>query len=119
MTLSDFEIEMAGRLTLFREALKIKQKEVAEGSESSQSHISAMEKGKRQIQPRVIFFLTEKYGLNVNWLYTGNGPMQIEEKRSVSLVEEPPMKYEANKLRKLEKQIEELQRWRAEFERKK
>lgn len=50
MTLSDFEIEMAGRLTLFREALKIKQKEVAEGSESSQSHISAMEKGKRQIQ---------------------------------------------------------------------
>lgn len=83
MTLSDFEIEMAGRLSVFRKTLNIKQKEVAEGSESSQSHISAMEKGEKQIQPRVIFFLTEKYGLNVNWLYTGRGEMQIEGSKSI------------------------------------
>lgn len=76
MTLSDFEIEMAGRLLKFREELKIKQKEVAEGSGSSQSHISDMEKGKKQIQPRVIFYLVDKHLLNVNWLYTGRGEMQ-------------------------------------------
>lgn len=77
MPLTDEEQIIAGRLKHFRETLRIKQKDVAAGSGSSQSHVSAMESGEKQIQPRVIIFLAEEYYLNVDWLFTGRGEMQL------------------------------------------
>ncbi len=77
MPISDKEVAMAGRLKLFRETLNIKQKEICIESETSQGQLSEMESAKKQIQPRVVLYLAERYSLNVDWLYTGRGKMQV------------------------------------------
>ena len=119
MTLSDFEFEMAKRLIEFRESLKIKQKQVAIGSETAQSHLSDMEKGKKQIQPRVIFYLSETYGLNINWLYTGRGEMFREDAAGMTMVAESQAKYKRDTLKKLEREVAELQKWKQKIEHRK
>jgi transcriptional regulator with XRE-family HTH domain len=53
MPVSDKEMEVASRLKNFREALNIKQKEVAEQSKTRQGQLSEMESGIKQIQPSV------------------------------------------------------------------
>lgn len=104
MPLSDAELAIAGRLLFFRESLKISQKDVANGSKSSQGHISEMEKGLKSIQPRVILFLAERYGLNVDWLFTGRGEMQLGE-----LVQEPAAIYRRRVESKLEARVAALE----------
>lgn len=119
MPLSGQEIEMAGRLKNFRETLNIKQKDIALGSKTSQGQLSEMESGIKQIQHRVILFLAERYGLNVDWLFTGRGAMQlVGEKTPPSLVNEPGVKYEAGTLKKLARQIKELESRINEIEKK-
>lgn len=104
MPLSTAEIEIANRLLFFRESLKIAQKDVAKGSKSSQGHISEMEKGLKSIQPRVILFLAERYGLNVDWLFTGRGEMQLGE-----LVQEPAAVYRSRGESRLEARVAALE----------
>lgn len=127
MPISDIEQYIAGRLRNFRESLKIKQKEVADGSGSSQSHISAMEVGEKQIQPRVILFLAEKYHLNVDWLFTGAGEMLLND-RSSKTYPDPSMKEVVNESEVVYKvgsegifenvlrRLEALEEWRKEVE---
>lgn len=119
MPLSGQELEMAGRLKNFRETLNIKQKEIALGSKTSQGQLSEMEGGIKQIQHRVIFFLAERYGLNVDWLFTGRGEMRLNVPGVLQMVEEPRAKYDAGQIKKLQRQIEELEAWRRQMEEKK
>lgn len=108
MPISDKEVAMAGRLKLFREALNIKQKEICFESETSQGQLSEMESGKKQIQPRVVLYLAERYGLNVDWLYTGRGEMQIG---GVGVREnQPPYGSTEHRLRLLEEKVRDIER---------
>lgn len=114
MPLSDAEIAIAGRLLFFRESNKIPQGDVARGSGSSQGHVSEMEKGLKTIRPRVIIFLAERYGLNVDWLFTGRGEMQISGMPNMVL--EPAADYRRKgseaameeRIRALENQVRQL-----------
>ncbi|MEO6102308.1 MAG: helix-turn-helix transcriptional regulator [Pseudoxanthomonas sp.] len=114
MPLSDGEIEMAGRLKYFRESLKIRQIIVAEGSETKQGQLSEMEQGKKQIQPRVIFFLAQRYYLNADWLYVGRGEMLVPNEPEGVI--ELPAKYPRTSTALLEKRIRDLEERLAKME---
>ena len=113
MPLSEVELEIARRLLFFRESLNIAQNVVAKGSKSSQGHLSEMETGQKSIRPRVILFLAERYSLNVDWLFTGRGKMQLN---GTQMVSEPTFEYRRKesgaameeRIRTLENQVRKL-----------
>ena len=114
MPLTDKEVAMAGRLQLFRKTLNIKQKKVADGSGSTQGHLSEMERGVKQIQARVIFYLSEKYRLNAHWLFTGEGNMTVSEDFA-TLKNEPETTDTKFLLAELESRVsrlEDLEKWK-------
>ncbi|MGD9202718.1 MAG: helix-turn-helix transcriptional regulator [Chitinispirillia bacterium] len=76
--------KMGQRLQEFRNSLNMKQKQLAlelELGENAQSVLSLWETNKdgRKIPHYIIEKLYKKYDLNINWLYTGDGPMKIQD----------------------------------------
>ena len=104
MAVDTEELHIAYRLKEFRISLKIKQKQIAEGSGTKQSHVSAMENGVKQVQPRVILYLAENYNLNVDWLFTGRGERQL-----IKGVAEPSPPYRRISKPDLEARVEALE----------
>lgn len=78
--LTDTELAMADRLRMLREHLKLNQNVVANGSNTNQGQLSGMEKGKSNIQLRVLGFYAEQYRANIEWLLTGEGEMLLDGK---------------------------------------
>ena len=83
------------RLKKFRKNIGLKQKEIAEHFNITQSAWAGYEKGARTIPSEILEYLSKEYDLNLNWLFTGHGKMFIQ-KTAVDIVSETPSEYFAN-----------------------
>jgi transcriptional regulator with XRE-family HTH domain len=72
-------LEINHRIMEMREALGLKQTELSEGIKMSQTYIGNIETGKRKVNDRLISLLVMTYGVNEEWLRTGNGNMFNKE----------------------------------------
>ncbi len=81
------ELEQCERFKKIRHALKIKQGELAKELTISQGHASDIENGRKAVSERVIAIISLKYGINENWLRTGNGEMFIQKTRGEQIAE--------------------------------
>lgn len=63
------------RLYELRRIKKLSQKEFGEGINLSQNHISSIEKGVRNITPRILDDICRVYNVNKDWLIDGKGEM--------------------------------------------
>lgn len=68
----------AQRLKLLRKALHLTQMDFAEIINSSNGHVSDMEKGRKNITDSTMDLLELKKNVNINWLKTGEGDMFIQ-----------------------------------------
>lgn len=66
---------MNNRIKLVRESARLSQKEFADALGISQSAISGMERGARQILDRTIHQIATEFGVSEEWLRTGEGEM--------------------------------------------
>jgi transcriptional regulator with XRE-family HTH domain len=63
------------RLALVRKTLKITQREFAEKISVATGFIASMEIGDRKVNPRIMKLVSSVYGVNLQWLETGEGEM--------------------------------------------
>ncbi|MCL2792233.1 MAG: helix-turn-helix domain-containing protein [Spirochaetaceae bacterium] len=68
------QIQKGDRLRLYRETLRLNQVEFAEKYHSNQKSISRYETGLSEIPAELEYSLIQD-GINLNWLFTGNGEM--------------------------------------------
>ncbi len=68
------------RLRTFRENLRLSQAEIAEKVVISQAGWWQAENGRHHLALDNLVTLHDLYGLNLNWLLTGMGPMRVSEK---------------------------------------
>jgi len=64
---------LGGRLKLLRKMLGLTQKEMADELGVSRFAVIKWEKGERDIPSEVYETLASKFGVNINWLLTGEG----------------------------------------------
>lgn len=75
------------RLKEIRKALKMTQIEFAEIINSSNGHVSDMEKGRKNITESTMDLLKLKKNVNIDWLKTGKGEMFIKLARDEQISE--------------------------------
>jgi DNA-binding XRE family transcriptional regulator len=76
------------RLKFLRiEVLKLSQSELAKEIEFKQSSYSEVERGVNKISKRLTLSIKEKFSVNPDWIYTGEGEMFISEKPKADLSE--------------------------------
>lgn len=75
---------MNERLKTIRERLKKTLKDVEAETGIENSHYSMMERGKRKVTDRTVKLLASVYGVDENWLRTGNGEMLAQTKKNVA-----------------------------------
>ncbi|MBR2004356.1 MAG: helix-turn-helix transcriptional regulator [Thermoguttaceae bacterium] len=85
---------MNDRLKTIRERLKKTLKDVEAETGIENSHYSMMERGKRKVTDRTVKLLASVYGVDENWLRTGEGEMFSQTKQPV--VEPSILEYEAS-----------------------
>lgn len=68
-------------LKKIRKVLGLTQKELAKRLKMSQSQISAIEQGQRKINDRLIMQISLVFGLNEEWIRTGEGEPYPEGKK--------------------------------------
>ena len=66
------------RLRQFREAAGLNQEDLANSLMASPSTIANMERGIASPKTGCLYLLYIKFGLNINWLLTGKGPMNTK-----------------------------------------
>jgi transcriptional regulator with XRE-family HTH domain len=71
--------QIGERFRTFRESLRKTQKEVADELDIYQSTVTNIEKGKTFPKISYLTYLYERYGLNQNWLITGDGDMVFQK----------------------------------------
>lgn len=76
--INNIEDGSAERLKLLRKALHLTQSEFAEIINSSNGHVSDMEKGRKNITDSTMDLLELKRNVNIDWLRTGEGEMFIQ-----------------------------------------
>ena len=76
---------MKERLKLIRKELKLTQAKFAEGIEMAQNSYSQVETGKASLTEKNIALICLKYGIDENWLRTGEGEMMHDETRLSNL----------------------------------
>lgn len=76
--INNIEDGSAERLKLLRKALHLTQLEFAEIINSSNGHVSDMEKGRKNITDSTMDLLELKRNVNIEWLRTGKGEMFIQ-----------------------------------------
>jgi transcriptional regulator with XRE-family HTH domain len=74
------DISVNRRITLLRHSLKLTQIEFAKKILISNGFIAGIELGKRKVNDRLIRLIKITFGVNENWLGTGEGPMFEKEK---------------------------------------
>jgi transcriptional regulator with XRE-family HTH domain len=102
MAITDFEMQIAGRLMAFRKGIGLTQKELAKEFSVTQGYISHMESGKLSIPADFIRFLYEKHELDIHWLFTGEKRRMYE-----SEVREESPEYILSDIRERLKNVEE------------
>jgi len=70
------------RLREVREVLNLKQGDLAKEVESNQKSISSYENDKAMISGAVISHLVNKFDVNSNWLFTGQGNMFLNDSQT-------------------------------------
>jgi transcriptional regulator with XRE-family HTH domain len=77
------------RIAETRKALALTQQEFAEGIKISQTHMGALELGQRRVNERILKIVTLTYGVNVEWLRTGEGEMfiNVDERKLEQLMQ--------------------------------
>lgn len=107
--------EQGARLERLITELNLTQTSLAQTLGISQSYVSQMVGGSRNISRRVLHFITNNYsGVNVRWLMTGEGEMFLEKKEPapgvLTGVMEPEAVYAAGegRLEWLERKVTEL-----------
>lgn len=73
--INNIEDGSAERLKALRKALKMTQVEFAEIINSSNGHVSDMEKGRKNITDSTMDLLELKKNVNIDWVKTGRGEM--------------------------------------------
>lgn len=73
--INNIEDGSAERLKALRKALKMTQVEFAEIINSSNGHVSDMEKGRKNITDSTMDLLDLKKNVNIDWVKTGRGEM--------------------------------------------
>ena len=73
--INNIEDGSAERLKALRKALKMTQVEFAEIINSSNGHVSDMEKGRKDITDSTMDLLELKKNVNIDWVKTGRGEM--------------------------------------------
>lgn len=73
--INNIEDGSAERLKILRKALNMTQIEFAEIINSSNGHVSDMEKGRKNITDSTMDLLKLKRNVNIDWLKTGKGEM--------------------------------------------
>lgn len=76
--INNVENGSAERLKLLRKALHLTQMDFAEIINSSNGHVSDMEKGRKNITDSTMDLLELKKDVNIGWLKTGEGDMFIK-----------------------------------------
>jgi len=66
------------RLKSLRKSLGLNQKEMGHRLKLSQTHISSLENGAREVTDRIISDICRVFNVNENWLHTGEGDMFIQ-----------------------------------------
>jgi len=82
----DSNTDISRRIVETRKTLGLTQQKFAEDLKISQTHVAAMENDTRTIHERIIKMICFTYGINENWLKTGNGTM-FEEGKDYKLEE--------------------------------
>jgi transcriptional regulator with XRE-family HTH domain len=67
--------DIAKRLKVLRGTMGISQKELCEKIDYSQANYSRMEKGQTALNFQILFHLFSEFGVNVHWLFSGEGNM--------------------------------------------
>lgn len=63
------------RLRELRQALSLKQGEFAQRISTTQGHISDIENGRKELSDRTLKLICLEFGVNEDWLRTGEGEM--------------------------------------------
>jgi len=82
----DKDTGISWRIGKVRKALGLTQQKFAENLEISPTHASALERNSRTIKDRTIKMICFTYGVNEEWLRTGNGEI-FEKGRDFKLEE--------------------------------
>lgn len=69
---------MNKRLKSLRKSLGLNQKEMGYRLKLSQTHISSLENGTRELTDRIISDICRVFNVNKNWLHTGEGDMFVQ-----------------------------------------
>ena len=72
------------RLKELRKALSLKQGEFAQRISTTQGHISDIENGRKELSDRTIKLICLEFGVNEDWLRTGEGEMYNEQDTNLS-----------------------------------
>lgn len=81
-------MEIHERLYLLRTHLKLTIREFAAAINMTGGAINNMEKGRRGITERTIKDICREYGVNRDWLITGNGSMFADALEGLAVTEE-------------------------------
>ena len=73
MTAKNTKIEVGLRFKTFRKLLGLSQQSLAKVLGYAQRTISDWERGRLEIPIQVLITLKQRYGLNIDWLLTGEG----------------------------------------------
>ncbi len=76
------------RLRLLREALNLSQAKLAKKLKVSQGAISKWESGERDVPTSILIELKKEFGVNLNWLLSGEGEMFSASSESANLTPE-------------------------------
>lgn len=89
--INNIEDGSADRLKVLRKSLKMTQIEIANIINSSNGHVSDMEKGRKNITDSTMDLLDLKLNVNIDWLRSGKGEMfkeLLEEDETAAYVSE-------------------------------
>ena len=76
------EMERSRRLLELRHSLCLTQKEFGEKIHISKGYITSLEKCRQPLNERIMKLLSDTYGVNVEWLKYGKGPMFLDPQNS-------------------------------------
>lgn len=94
----DLMIEQGNRLKKARKSAGINQSELAQNTDTQQSHVSAMESGTKKIQTGILEYLSRRYSVSADWILTGKGEI-FSAQTSPQVIADPSMD-DVDRLRK-------------------